>query len=82
MVGKEECMEIWALKRQGYSILAITRKLGIHRKIAKKYLDARKFPTYRVVKRISGLEPHHRIIEDWLSHEDYQATRMHELARK
>lgn len=26
MVGKEECMEIWALKRQGYSIQAIARK--------------------------------------------------------
>ena len=30
MVGKEECRESWALKRQGYSIRAIARKLGIH----------------------------------------------------
>jgi len=51
MVGKEECMEIRALKRQGYSIRAIARKLGIHRKIVKKYLDAREFPAYRAVKR-------------------------------
>ncbi len=28
MVGKEECMEIWVLKRQGYSNRAIAQKLG------------------------------------------------------
>ena len=54
MVGKEKCMESWALKRQGYSIRAIARKLGIHRKIVKKYLDAREFPAYRAVKRDMG----------------------------
>ena len=54
MAGKEECMEIWALERQGYSIQAIARKLAIHRKIVKKYLDAREFPAYRTVKREIG----------------------------
>ncbi len=46
MVGKEECMEIWALKRQGCSNRAIARKLGIHRKTVKKYLG-RIAPTSR-----------------------------------
>lgn len=43
MVGKEECMEIWVLKRQGYSNRAIARKLGIHRKTVKKYVEANAF---------------------------------------
>lgn len=80
MVGKEECMEIWALKRQGYSNRAIARKLGIHRKTVKKYLDSREFPAYREeVQRQSNLAPYYGIIEDWLSREDYQATRVHEM---
>ena len=72
-------MEIWALKRQGYSNRAIARKLGIHRKTVTQYLQRNEFPKYPVVKRKSGLEPYHRMIEDWLSHEEYQATRVHEL---
>jgi transposase len=80
MVGKEECMDIWALKRQGYSDRAIARKLGIHRKTVKKYLEAVEFPAYRAAKRKSGLEPYYGLIDDWLSTEDYQATRVHEMA--
>lgn len=79
MVGKEECMEIWALKRQGYSVRAIARKLGMHRKTVSKYLAAREFPKYRSVKRKSALEPYYGMIEEWLRAEDYQATRVHEL---
>jgi transposase len=79
MVGKEECMDIWALKRQGYSNRAIARKLGIHRKTVKKYLESREFPSYRMKKRTSGLEPYYKVVEDWLSTEDYLATRVHEL---
>lgn len=75
MVGKEECMDIWALKRQGYSNRAIARKLGIHRETVKKYLEAREFPAYRQVQRRSALEPYYKAIEDWLSTEDYLATR-------
>lgn len=80
MVGKEECMEIWALKRQGCSIRAIARKLGIHRTTVKKYLQNKEFPKYEAVERKSGLMPYYQMIADWLSHEDYQATRVHELA--
>jgi transposase len=79
MVGKGGCMEIWALKRQGYSIRAIARKLGIHRKTVKKYLETKEFSKYRVVARKSGLEPYYEMIEDWLRREDYQATKVHEL---
>jgi len=79
MVGKEECMEIWALKRQGYSSRAIARKLGIHRKTVKKYLENREFPRYRVQSRSSGLQPYYGVIQDWLEAEDYRATRVHEL---
>jgi transposase len=82
MVGKEECMEIWALKRQGYSNRAIARKLGIHRKTVSKYLAAKEFPQYRTVKRQSALEPYYGMIGDWLSTEDYHATRVHELAKQ
>ena len=71
MTGKEECMEIWALKRQGYSIRAIARKLGIHRKTVKKQLATREFPKYQLVARKSGLEPYHKMIKDWLGTEDY-----------
>ncbi len=59
-------MEIWALKRQGYSIRGIARKLGIHRKTVKKYLESKEFPKYQAVERKSGLEPFHKMIEDWL----------------
>jgi transposase len=79
MVEKGECMDIWALKRQGYSIRAIARKLGIHRKTVKKYLADKDFPKYHTVIRKSGLEPYYQIIDDWCSTEDYQATRMHDL---
>ena len=80
MVGKEECMEIWALKRQGFSNRAIARKLGIHRKTVSKYLGDKEFPKYRTVKRQSALEPYYGTIDAWLGAEDYQATRIHELA--
>ena len=79
MVGKEECMDIWALRRQGYSIRAIARKLGLHRKTVKKYLASKEFPAYHKANRKSALEPWRDTIEDWLSTEDYQATRVHEM---
>jgi transposase len=82
MIDKEECMEIWALKRQGFSNRAIARKLGIHRKTVKTYLGTHEFPAYRAVERKSSLAPYHGMIDDWLSTEDYQATRVHELVRQ
>lgn len=81
MVRKEECMEIWTLKRQGYSHRAIARKLGVHRQTVKKYLATHEFPVYRAVKRTSALAPYYRMIEEWLSTENYHATRVHELLK-
>ena len=82
MVGKEECMEIWVLKRQGYSNRAIARKLGVHRKTVKKYLETKAFPAYQAVERKSALEPYYGIIHEWLCTQDYQATRVHEMVSR
>ncbi|MBF0555414.1 MAG: response regulator transcription factor [Nitrospirae bacterium] len=37
-------MDIWSLKRQGFSDRAIARKLGIDRRTVKKYIEAKEFP--------------------------------------
>jgi len=79
MLRKEECMEVWTLKRQGYSNRAIAQKLGMHRQTVKKYLLSHDFPVYRAKQRTSALAPYFRMIEEWLSTEDYKATRVHEL---
>ncbi len=79
MVRKEECMEIWSLKRQGLSHRAIARRLGLDRRTVKRHLAEREFPRYNTVNRMSALEPYHSLIRDWLSQEDYQATRIYEL---
>lgn len=72
-------MDIWSLHRQGYSRRAIARKLGIHRNTVARYLESGEFPRYSAVNRPSALEPYHGMIRDWLSVEDYQATRIYEL---
>jgi len=79
MVVKEECMDIWSLKRQGFSESAIARRVGLDRRTVKKYLESKEFPSYSIVNRKSNLEPYHKLIEDWLSQEAYQATRIHDL---
>ncbi len=81
MVEKEECMDIWSLKRQGFSNRAIGRRLGLDRRTVAKYMAQREFPEYTVVHRQSGLAPYHQMIKDWLSDEDYQATRIHDLVQ-
>ena len=79
MVFNEECMDIWSLKRQGFSDSAIARRVGLDRRTVKKYLVNKEFPCYSAVNRKSDLEPYHKLIGDWLSQEDYQATRIHDL---
>jgi transposase len=79
MIGKEECMDIWALAKQGYSQRAIAKKLGLNRRTVAKYLSLGELPRYKTVSRRSGLEPYHGMIKDWLSQEDYQATKIHDL---
>ena len=79
MVTKEKCMDIWSLKRQGFSYVAIGRRVGLDRRTVKKYLEKKEFPKYNTVNRTSDLEPYHELIEGWLSEEDYKATRIRDL---
>ena len=81
MVEKEECMDIWSLKRQGFSDSAIGRRVGLDRRTVKKYLEKKEFPKYSTVNRASDLEPYHGLIEGWLSQEDYKSTRIHDLVK-
>lgn len=79
MIPKEGCMDIWSLRRQGYSQRQIARKLGIHRRTVKKYLEREEMPVYRKVKRESCLKPYQEMIRDWLKVDEYQATKVYEM---
>jgi transposase len=74
MITVEVFMDILALKRQGLSNRAIARKLDIHRKTVKKYLEGKKLPAYKKQKKTSVLAPYHQIIKDFLEEDEYQAT--------
>jgi transposase len=63
----EEILDILSLKRQGYSERGIARKLGIHRKTVKKYLENPDWMYNRTNrKRDSKLDPYVGNIEAWL----------------
>lgn len=79
MIHREECMDIWVLHRQGHSMHSISRITGLNRRTVKKYLEAGEIPKYQVQNRGSDLEPYYPMIKDWLSEQDYQATRIYEL---
>lgn len=51
MISREVFMDVIALHRQGYSIRAIARKLGIHRATVKKHLEDPSFPRYERERR-------------------------------
>lgn len=72
----EEILDILSLKRQGYSERGIARKLGIHRKTVKKYLENPDWLHNRNSrKRDSKLDPFIGNIEAWLEDDDlYTAT--------
>ena len=72
-------MDIRSLKKQGYSDRAIARMSGLHRKTVKKYLEENILPTYKAINRENKLELFKNLIDGWLSQEDYQSTRIHEL---
>lgn len=75
MINMEVCMNIVGLKRDGYSIRAIARKLGIHRNTVKKYLGCPEVPQYRRRSRSpSKLDPYKQLIKDYLDQEPYSAT--------
>ena len=68
MIAMEVFMDIFSLRRQGFSMRFIAKKLGIHRNTVKKYLKQGGPPNYRKRKRkASILDPYKPIIEDYLA---------------
>ena len=75
MISTEVFMDILALRRQGFSMRYIARKLGIHRNTVKRYLESKAPPKYRRGKRKGSiLDPYKQIIDDYLQNDDYRAT--------
>jgi transposase len=54
---------------------------GLHRGTITKYLQESSKPIYKAIHRQSQLNPYHGLIEGWLSQQDYQASRIHELVQ-
>lgn len=82
MISLEVFMDIFSLRKQGFSMRAIARKLGIHRQTVKQHLESGMIPTYRTTKRKeSKLDPFRQIIRDFLQEDDYQATWIHDRLR-
>lgn len=79
MLTKDRWMDIFTLARQGYSQRSIAKRLGLNRRTVAKYMRTGEFPRNKKMKRHSKLKPYHGMIRDWLGHENYQATRIHEL---
>jgi len=75
MISKEVFMDIKAMHRNGKSIRAIAKELGLHRKTVREHLKSEDFPSYRKVKRMDSiLAPYEQTIKDYLEEDDYQAT--------
>lgn len=76
MLELEEILDVYSLKRQGYSQRRIARELGIHRQTVKKYLEN---PVSKLQRnkyhRPSKLEPFYGNIKAWLESDPfYTAT--------
>jgi transposase len=83
MISKEGYMDIKAMVRNGMTVRAISRKLGLHRNTVKKHLMSPEFPQYRKTKRRESiLEPYTPMIRDWLQEDDYRATWILERIRR
>jgi len=75
MISMEVFMDIFALRRQGFSLRYIAKKLGIHRNAVKMYLENGTLPQYRKRKRaVSILDPFKGVIEYFLAQGNYQST--------
>jgi transposase len=75
MITWERYMDIFALRRQGFSFRTIAKKLGIHRNTVKKYLTQEKPPQYtRTSKKEPVLSSYLPLIDEWLSQDNYQAS--------
>lgn len=78
MISKEGYMEIKAMVRNGMTVRAISRKLGLHRNTVKKHLMSDDFPQYRKTRRRESiLSPYGQTIRDYLEEDDYRATWIH-----
>lgn len=75
MIPEEVFMDIVALHRQGHSMRFIAKRLGLHRNTVKRYILGNRFPEYRRTgRRVSMLAPFVRIIQDWVSQDNYRAS--------
>jgi len=72
-------MDIKSIAKQGCSVREISRQTGLHRETVKKYLQESAEPEYKKVHRQSKINEYKELIKDWLSQQDYQASRIHEL---
>jgi len=79
MINEENVMDIRSLAKQGYSQRQIARLTGLHRHTVRKYLQEGSLPVYKPVNRQSILGAYCGLIDGWLSQQDYQASRIHEL---
>lgn len=75
MVSKEVYMDIKAMYRNGMSVRAIARHLGLHRNTIKKHLASDEFPRYRKTRRRESiLSPYCQVIQDYLAESNYRAS--------
>lgn len=82
MISMEVFMDIFSLRKQGFSMRAIAKKLGIHRNTVKNHLAGGKLPVYSKNKRkLSLLDPYHQLIQDFLNEDDYKATWIYDRLR-
>lgn len=79
MIKEGKLMDIRSLAKQGYSQRQIARLTGLNRMTVRKYLREGVLPVYKKTHRQNTLGPHRSLIDGWLSQQDYQATRIHEL---
>ena len=77
-------MDIFALRRQGFSFRSIAHKLGIHRDTVKKYLLDGRPPVEQQRKnhKESILAPFKQTIEDYLQEDNYRSTWLYNLVKK
>lgn len=77
-------MDIFALRRQGFSFRTIAHKLGIHRETVKKYLQENRpaAENRRTNHKESILAPFQQTIEDFLHQDNYRSTWLYNQIQK
>jgi transposase len=82
MISVEVFMDIFSLRKQGFSMRSIAKKLGIHRKTVKTHLENSMLPTYNKIRhKASILDPYCQLIQDFLKEDDYKATWIYDRLR-